>query len=65
MRRGKPQGGVGKPEQVLYPNDEQVQGKELRLEQQYFVSCSLQDMFRILRTRCLPVDRFQKSHPVE
>ncbi|MEL7072237.1 MAG: glycogen/starch/alpha-glucan phosphorylase [Cyanobacteria bacterium J06581_3] len=33
---------------VLYPNDEQAQGKELRLEQQYFfVSCSLQDMIRI------------------
>jgi starch phosphorylase len=38
---------------VLYPNDELVQGKELRLEQQYFfVSCSLQDMIRIyLQTR--------------
>ncbi len=33
---------------VLYPNDEQFQGKQLRLEQQYFfVSCSLQDMIRI------------------
>jgi starch phosphorylase len=33
---------------VLYPNDEPIQGKELRLEQQYFfVSCSLQDMIRI------------------
>lgn len=33
---------------VLYPNDEQIQGKELRLQQQYFfVSCSLQDMIRI------------------
>ncbi len=35
---------------VLYPNDQELRGKELRLEQQYFfVSCSLQDMFRILR----------------
>jgi starch phosphorylase len=33
---------------VLYPNDEQFQGKKLRLEQQYFfVSCAIQDMIRI------------------
>lgn len=33
---------------VLYPNDEPLQGKQLRLEQQYFfVSCSLQDMVRL------------------
>jgi starch phosphorylase len=33
---------------VLYPNDEPVVGKELRLKQQYFfVSCSLQDMIRL------------------
>lgn len=33
---------------ILYPNDELLQGKTLRLKQQYFfVSCSLQDMIRI------------------
>lgn len=33
---------------VLYPNDDSSQGKQLRLEQQYFfVSCSLQDMIRL------------------
>jgi len=32
---------------VLYPNDESFEGKQLRLQQQYFfVSCSLQDMIR-------------------
>jgi starch phosphorylase len=33
---------------VLYPNDEMVQGKQLRLQQQYFfASCALQDMIRL------------------
>ena len=33
---------------VLYPNDEPAQGKRLRLQQQFlFVTCSLQDMFRL------------------
>jgi starch phosphorylase len=33
---------------VLYPNDEPVSGRQLRLSQQYFfVSCSLQDMIRL------------------
>ena len=51
---------------VLYPNDEQARGKELRLEQQYFfVSCSLQDMMRILRTQKLAVDQFHVKFAVQ
>lgn len=35
---------------VLYPNDEPVQGKILRLQQQFFfVSCSLRDLLRMHR----------------
>ncbi len=34
---------------VLYPNDEGLAGKQLRLEQEYFfVSCALQDCIRVL-----------------
>ena len=42
---------------VLYPNDEPEAGKQLRLTQQYFfVSCSLQDMIRLLLLRGKPLD---------
>ncbi|HSG64827.1 MAG TPA: glycogen/starch/alpha-glucan phosphorylase [Gammaproteobacteria bacterium] len=47
---------------VLYPNDEQVKGRQLRLEQQYFlVSCSLQDMLRIVRVQGIPPSRFHEK----
>ncbi len=51
---------------ILYPNDEQIQGKELRLEQQFFfVSCSLQDMLRILRVQNIPLERFHEKFAVQ
>jgi starch phosphorylase len=51
---------------VLYPNDEALQGKELRLEQQYFfVSCSLKDMLRILRVQHIPLTRFHEKFAVQ
>ncbi|AFY69311.1 glycogen/starch/alpha-glucan phosphorylase [Thalassoporum mexicanum PCC 7367] len=51
---------------VLYPNDEQVQGKRLRLEQQYFfVSCSLQDMIRLYLLENPNLDNFHETFAVQ
>lgn len=51
---------------VLYPNDETEQGKELRLEQQYFfVSCSLKDMLRLLDVHGIPISRFHEKFAVQ
>ena len=51
---------------VLYPNDELIQGKTLRLQQQYFfVSCSLQDMIRIHRGMNRPLETFHEKWAVQ
>ena len=51
---------------VLYPNDETVAGQQLRLEQQFFlVSCSLQDMFRILAGQEIPVEQFHEKFAIQ
>jgi glycogen phosphorylase len=51
---------------VLYPNDEMVRGKRLRLEQQFFfVSCALQDMIRIYRQREKDLSRFHEKYAVQ
>ena len=51
---------------VLYPNDEGLQGKRLRLEQQYFfVSCALQDMVRIYNQSGRKLERFHEKYAVQ
>jgi glycogen phosphorylase len=51
---------------VLYPNDDGSQGKLLRLTQQiFFVSCSLQDMIRILERQGIPIDHFHEKFAVQ
>lgn len=51
---------------VLYPNDEPIEGKRLRLEQQYFfVSCSLQDMIRVHRMRGNELRDFHKGYAIQ
>jgi glycogen phosphorylase len=51
---------------VLYPNDEHLEGKQLRLEQQYFfVSCSLQDMIRIMKVEGSPLKNFPEKYTAQ
>ena len=51
---------------VLYPNDNISQGRQLRLEQQYFfVSCSLQDMIRKCKNLGYPLDKFHEYFAVQ
>jgi starch phosphorylase len=51
---------------VLYPNDEPMQGKRLRLEQQYFfVTCALQDMIRIHKQTSASLAGFHEKYVVQ
>lgn len=51
---------------VLYPNDTPLKGKQLRLEQQYFlVSCALQDMIRIHMQTAPDASRFHEKYAVQ
>jgi starch phosphorylase len=51
---------------VLYPNDEPEIGKRLRLAQQYFfVSCSLQDMLRLMDITGTPIEDFAEHFAVQ
>src|SRR5262245_21362293 len=51
---------------VLYPNDEQIQGKILRLQQQFFfVSCSLQDLLRVHQARGGRPENFHEKNAVQ
>jgi len=51
---------------VLYPNDEKIEGKVLRLEQQFFfVSCSLQDMMRIMFRQNIPLEKFHEKFAIQ
>jgi starch phosphorylase len=51
---------------VLYPNDSFMQGRQLRLEQQYFfASCSLQDMLRIHLASGAQIAKFHECFAVQ
>jgi glycogen phosphorylase len=51
---------------VLYPNDEELQGKNLRLEQQFFlVTCSLQDMLRLHLLLGRSLEKFHEKWAVQ
>jgi len=51
---------------ILYPNDEDVQGKELRLEQQFFfVSCSLQHILRIQTSQNRPLAELHRNFAIQ
>ena len=51
---------------ILYPNDEEIQGKQLRLEQQFFfVSCSLQHIVKIQKTAQRPLADLHRTFTIQ
>ncbi len=51
---------------VLYPNDETSQGKQLRLQQQYFFACcAMQDMIRMFLQQSGSIDRLDEKFVVQ
>jgi starch phosphorylase len=51
---------------VLYPNDNTPQGRELRLQQQYFfVTCSLHDIIRLFLRNHTNFDRFHEKAAIQ
>ncbi len=51
---------------VLYPNDSFAQGRQLRLEQEFFfASCSLQDMLRLHLAAESPLEKFHLCFAVQ
>ena len=51
---------------ILYPNDEDVQGKELRLAQQFlFVSCSLQHILGIQTAQNRPLAELHRNFAIQ
>ena len=51
---------------ILYPNDVEIQGKQLRLEQQFFfVSCSLQHILRIQKTQRRPLAELHRNFAIQ
>jgi starch phosphorylase len=51
---------------VLYPNDEEIQGKQLRLAQQFFfVSCSLQHLLRIHTSQERPLTDLYRKFAIQ
>ncbi len=51
---------------ILYPNDEEVRGKQLRLAQQFFfVSCSLQHILKIQAAQNRPLAELHRNFAIQ